>query len=279
MSGRNMARGSASERLYRGLLRVYPADFRARFGEEMAQLFADQLRDARAPDARAGAAQTWIRTLGDLVVTAISEHRRKDRILAHSLAEPPSAATKVLGVVGMIGGLMLIVAFLPNVPWTADFFNLRLVAFNAGAIAIVIAIHRRQSLAAPRLALAGSLPALVANAWYLMLVVRVVALPGQAGPGDYGPWFDVAATAMWLADAWFGVVVLRLGLAFRATGAVLAVGSVLAWGGLSRLGLVSGELAAVFGPLSLAGIAANGLAWIALGLELATRRRSRAPSS
>ncbi len=269
MSGRE----SVAERSYRGLLRLYPAAFRLRFADEMVQLFADEMRDARRPSARSGPVRTWVRTLGDLAVTAVSEHTRKDRTVGHSLTEPPSLASKLLGLVGVLGGLILIVAFVPSIPWSPDFFNLRLVLFNVGAIAIVIGVHRRQADAGRRLALAAAIPAVLANAWYLVMVVRVVALPGEAGRGDYGPWFDVAATAMWLADAWFGIVVLRLGVASRAAGAVLGVGSVLALGGLDRLGLVSGQFAAIVEPLALAGIALNGIAWIALGLELALRRR------
>ena len=40
---------STHERIYRRLLSVYPAAFRARYAEPMAQLFADQLRDTRDP--------------------------------------------------------------------------------------------------------------------------------------------------------------------------------------------------------------------------------------
>jgi putative ABC transport system permease protein len=65
------------ERVYRALLRLYPAAFRARFAGEMVQLFSDQLRDARSDGAPAGATRTWLRALGDLAVTAASEHARR----------------------------------------------------------------------------------------------------------------------------------------------------------------------------------------------------------
>lgn len=271
-------REPVAERLYRGLLRLYPSEYRLRFADEMVQLFADQMRDARQPDARSGPARTWFRTLGDLAVTTASEHTRKDRTVAHSLAEPPSVGMRLLGLLGILGGFFLVVAFVPSIPWSGDFFNLRLVLFNAGAIAIVIGVHRSQSASGPRLALAGAVPALLANAIYLIMVVRLVALPGEPGRGDYGPWFGVAATALWLADAWFGIVVVRLGVASRAAGATLAIGSTLAWSGMDQLGLASGDLGWIFGPLSQVGIALNGVAWIALGLELTLRRRRVATS-
>jgi hypothetical protein len=47
---------------------------------------------------------------------------------------------------------------------------------------------------------------------------------------------------------------------------------------MDRLGLASGDLGWIVGPLSQVGIALNGVAWIALGLELALRRRRVATS-
>ncbi len=264
-------RESGAERLYRGLLRLYPSEFRHRFGDEMVQLFADQLRDARAPRARFGSARTWIRTLGDLAVTAVSARTRGDRAVALSLAEPPSPMSKLLGVIGILGGLILIVAFVPSIPWTSDFFNLRLALFNAGAIAIVIAVHRRQSVSGRRVAIAGAVPAILANAWYLAMVIWVVAKPGEVGPGDYGPDFFAAGWFLWVADAWFGLVVLQLGVVSRLAGAALAVGSILTLSGMT--GVLGSDLKPLFGPLALAGLAANGIAWIALGLEVALVQR------
>jgi hypothetical protein len=194
--------------------------------------------------------------------------------VAHSLTVPPSTASRMLGLVGIAGGLILVVAFVPNIPWSADLFNLRLALFNAGAVAIVIAVHRRQAPVAPVLALLGAAPALLANAWHLVMIVRVVAQPGQPGAGDYGPVYFAAIAAMWLADAWFGLVTLRLGVVSRWGALALAIGSVLAFTPLDRLGLTSPDSPTIFVQLGLAGIALNGLGWILLGLAVATRRRA-----
>jgi hypothetical protein len=195
-----------------------------------------------------------------------------------SLAAPPAAVTRLLGLVGILGGFALVAVFVPPIPWNADLFNLRLVAFNAGAIAIALALHRRHSVESPALALAGTAPIVAANAWYMVMVLRLVSAPGQPGPGDYGPLFDVAAACMWLADAWFGFVVARLGIFPRWAGAALTLGSLLAFAGMDRLGLASGPLASIVVPVALAGIAINGLAWIALGFDLARSRRTIRPA-
>jgi hypothetical protein len=51
--------------VYRGLLRLYPRDFRLEYGEDMSQLLALQLRDENA-------ARVWGRTVLDLALTVPS---------------------------------------------------------------------------------------------------------------------------------------------------------------------------------------------------------------
>ena len=261
-----MNRPDAShERLYRVLVRLYPAEFRTRFGDEMVQFFSDQLRDARTRGATAGIARTWLRTLGDLAVTAPSEHVRRDRTVAHSLGGPPSIATRALGLAGVLGGVVLVAAFIPNLPWGADLFNLRLALFNVGAIAIVLALYRRQALVAPRLALLVAVPVILANAWHLFWIVRIVAQPGPPGVGDYPPVYQAATQAMWLADAAFGLVTLRLGVVSRWAALALTIGSLLAFEPLR------------VGDLGLVGLALNGLGWILRGIGVAGRGRATRP--
>ena len=61
-------------RIYRYLLRAFPAEFRARFGQDMTELFADRCRDARR---RGFAAVCWlvVRTIVDLARAARGERR------------------------------------------------------------------------------------------------------------------------------------------------------------------------------------------------------------
>ncbi|MEO6351442.1 MAG: hypothetical protein ABIP53_12390, partial [Candidatus Limnocylindrales bacterium] len=77
------AGAGAHERIYRTLLSMYPSQFRAAYGDQVAQLFGDQLRDE-------GAAKTWLRALQDLPKAAISEHLRRNRTEAHSLTLAPT---------------------------------------------------------------------------------------------------------------------------------------------------------------------------------------------
>jgi hypothetical protein len=258
------------ERVYGWLLRFYPAEFRARFAGDMVQLFRDQLRDARTGASPAGPARTWLRTLPDLVMTAASEHARRDRTVAHSLATTsPSTASRVLGLVGILGGAVLLAAFLFEI--SPELNAVRIYLFLIGAMAIVIGVHRRQTSVAPTVALLGAFPAVLANAWYLAMMVLANGRP-QPFAGDFGLVFFAAGVAMWLADAWFGVVTFRLGVVTRWGALALAIGSLLAGTGIDRLGLTS----TIFGPLSQVGIVLGGIGWILLGLDVATRRRPAA---
>jgi hypothetical protein len=136
----------------------------------------------------------------------------------------------------------------------------------------VIGVHRCQASAAPALALLGAVPAVLANAWCLAMVVLALGSP-QPFASDFGLVYFFAAEAMLLTDALFGLVTLRLGVVTRWGALALAIGSVLATTGNDRLGLTSAENPTIFGPLALAGIVLSGAGWILLGLDVATRRR------
>ncbi len=265
--------GASHERLYRRLLRCYPATFRARFGEEMVQLFGDQLRDARMARHGTGATEVWLRAIGDIVVSAAFEHARGDRTIGHSLSVAPSRWTRLLGLVGIVGGAWIVAWLLPFIPWGPEGVNLRLMAFNLGAIAIVIALARRLPSSA-RLAAAIASLAVLANAAYLLMAVLSLGrpVPPQPDPAFRLTWFWVGV-AMWWADAAFGFVALRFGGIARLGAAALAVGSVLAFLGMDRLELVIGPYKDLIVPLALLGITLNGVGWILLGLDVATRRR------
>jgi hypothetical protein len=261
------------ERVYRRLLRLYPGAFRARYGDEMVQLFGDQLHAGRLLDESIGATRLWIRTLWDLVVTASSEHRR-DRSVARSLSAPPTATSRLMGALGIAGGALLLAAWIPAIPWGVYGFNLRLILFNVGAIAIVAAVHRRQAPIARRLSYVGAIPAIAANAWYLVMILLATGRPVFPEPDpDFRLVFFWAGVALWLSDALFGIVALRIGVVTRWGALALTVGALLAGPGMDRLGFTTGPFSSLMVPLALSGIFLVGVGWIWLGIDVATRRR------
>lgn len=81
---RGAATGSASERVYRSLLRAYPEDLRREYGEEMARTFRDLRRRELEGRGARGIALLWGRALPELVFTALKE---RSTMLGRNLAQ------------------------------------------------------------------------------------------------------------------------------------------------------------------------------------------------
>jgi hypothetical protein len=68
---------SLSVRVYRGLLRTYPREFRLEYGEAMIQVF----RDLCLQSGKTGLASVWGRALLDFAVTLISEYMNRGVVM------------------------------------------------------------------------------------------------------------------------------------------------------------------------------------------------------
>src|SRR5262245_8466038 len=102
-------------------------------------------------------------------------------MIGHATMVAPSRSTRVLGLAGILGGAWIVAWLLPFVPWGPEGINLRLVAFNVGAIAIALALARRLAPSA-RLAVAIAAATVLANAWYLLMVVLSIGRPVPPEP-------------------------------------------------------------------------------------------------
>ena len=192
--------------------------------------------------------------------------------MTHTLAASPSATSRVLGAAGILGGAFLLVAFLLEIP--AGINDLRIVIYLVGAIAVVVAVDGRQVHASPTLARLVAIAAVAANTTVLLREVLPYG-PWHPFAGDDGLVLFYGGIAMWLTDAAFGLVTLRLGVVTRWGALALTVGSILAILGFDRLGLTSDADPTIFGSLAMTGIALNGIGWILLGFDVATRGRAR----
>jgi len=65
---------SRAERIFRRLLRLFPADFRGDFGDDMTAAFRDQRRDVLARGGAVSAMRLWWDTLHGVLTTAPREH-------------------------------------------------------------------------------------------------------------------------------------------------------------------------------------------------------------
>ena len=97
--------------------------------------------------------------------------------------------------------------------------------------------------------------------------------PPEPDP-EFRPLYALAANTMWVSNALFALVALRLGVVSSRGTIILTVGSLLAATGVS--GNLSHELADALAPLTVAGVVMVGVAWMLLGIDVATRRRALA---
>jgi len=154
--------------------------------------------------------------------------------------------------------------------------TIRIVLFNLGAIAIVVAVYRRLRSQIPQLALVVAMLAILANAVFIGWVIAGIGRPNAAA-GFFGLVGDASAIAMWLSDALFGLLALFYvrGLGRWGAGA-LFIGSLLAPAGLDRLGWTSPGDGSLLGSLVHIGLALGGIGWVVLGVAVASRRETSA---
>jgi hypothetical protein len=63
-------------RIYAALVLLYPATLRRQFGEEMIEVFAEQMRDACRKNGWVGGMGVWRSVAGETLRTALSSHLR-----------------------------------------------------------------------------------------------------------------------------------------------------------------------------------------------------------
>jgi hypothetical protein len=285
-------RRSISERVYAGLLHLYPSAFRANYRDEMVVLFGDQLRDARTRRGTRGVVAIWIRTLGDLARSAVGEHLRRDRTMAQSLASfEPTRSMRLLGLVGVAGGVVLLWAFISLNPFGDQSVNfVRLSLFWLGGMAIALALYGRLAAASPRLAALTTAAVLVSGVWNALWAGLAIS---QENPyaDAFGGIGIVGGIVAWIVQAAYGVALLRMASAMpgmnrhvRTVSRIAALALVLG-GPLAFLGINDRELANwqgfeattmpfILTRLGQIGLILTGAGWIMLGtlLVLAGRR-------
>lgn len=272
-------RQGLSERIYAGLLRAYPRTFRRRYADEMVLLFGDQLRDARATKGAGGITVTWLRTLLDLASSAFGEHLRKDRTMAQSLATfEPTRTMRLLGLFGVVGAVLLLWAFVAFNPFAAPGANnIRLVLFGLAGAAISLAFYRRQAVAAPTLALLTTAAVVIAGLWSVAVVILSDRVE-RPFIGTFGFVGLLSGIALWVTPAVWAIGLLHTGAAWQGMpanlalatklGAAILIGSIVAWFGDDRLGLVDSLWGEMWQAVALVGVVMNGIGWLILGVVL-----------
>ena len=98
---------SGSERIYGALLAAYPKEFRRAHGREMAQVFRCMCHEEVVSGGRGGLTRLWVRTLLDLLATALAE-RTKKALGRRMLVGSSSKLVRGGGLAAAAGGVLLI---------------------------------------------------------------------------------------------------------------------------------------------------------------------------
>jgi hypothetical protein len=145
-----------AERIYRLLLRAYPPDFRAEYGEEMVQVFRDQCRESEVRSLR-----FWANVIWDLARSAPALHVENTRHVEVTM-KPAAILTLLFGALYMLNvGVEWGAASTQAISGTHS-LSIALGAFASALLlggAVAILLQNRQ---AARLSLLASLALVVA---------------------------------------------------------------------------------------------------------------------
>jgi len=200
----------------------------------------------------------------------------------------PTRATRVLGLFGAVGAILLLSAYVSFEPFEDARANeVRLVGFSLAGVAISLAFYRRQAVVAPTLAILTTGGVAIAGLWYAAMVI---VAPGIEHPfiGAFGLLNLFANIALWVTPTIWAIGMLHTGAAWQDVsrsrarltklGIAILLGSIVAWLGDDRLGLVDSLWGQMWQTIALAGVAMNGIGWLILGTVLVVADRG-APSA
>ena len=226
----------------RRLVRLYPAVWRARYGDEFLALLED-----RPPTGVA---------IIDVLWGALD---------AYLFPQAPEGRfrmfTRLAGLAAVAAGATLLIGFLP----VEDINRFTVPTVYVLAVIGLIGIHLRQVSAQPTLAWFGFLAALAALGAGVSGVVLSAAGVLPPSGGEYG---FVSGLALWIGMVVLGATMLSIRVFPTVVSLLLTVSAPVA-----MLGLVVGRAessADALGVVALAGIALYALAWIGVGISLVT---------
>ena len=193
-AGRDDRSASSSERVYRVLMRAYPEEVRRRYGDEMVGYFGDLCREERMNRGSKGMALLWVRTLPELLFTALEQRGALFKRNAYLPAGPERVA-RWGALCALVGGIMGV--------------TLHLIGSLLGVLSILTGYYSYGGGPLVQLfTLSLFLGALSLSSLGLFgLYGAVVARSGRPGlAAGVGLGFSTAAAVLWLATSGYAVV-------------------------------------------------------------------------
>lgn len=130
------AREPRVPRIARGLMRLYPAEFRRHYGKELERLLADVAQ--ASPGGPVARAAFWIRVLADVAQSAVAER-------AAQLAHPSrTVLIRAAGISSVLGGAVFLAGMITPLRGPARAgVPASVVGMAAGAVGLYLALHGR----------------------------------------------------------------------------------------------------------------------------------------
>jgi hypothetical protein len=233
---------SLSVRVYRGLLRTYPREFRQEYGEAMVQVF----RDLCLRSGGAGLARVWGRALLDYAVSLVSEHMERGIEMTKTkwiqLSGWGLAASGFLLMAGFAAGSRPEYNPSNAAAWPIDpilnrmagvLITIAMLLMSAGFAGLLERFREQASM----LGLGGL---------FIGSFAGLTGAVGAIGLGFFqnGPWWNLLMMGILgvnLSLVLFGVDCLRQHLFTRWNGLPLAIGSVFLASALATMGPIQIE--------------------------------------
>jgi hypothetical protein len=197
-----------SERAYRALLILYPANFRRDYGHHMTQVFRDTCRDTYRQEGAWGLAFWWGAALFDLLQTVIEQHRKVTFTMSQAKFIQWS------GWLCILGGVFFVVSGISQLQGSVRGFEVTLIALipamaliTLGLIGIYLRYTAQLNLFGKLALLATMVGAVIAvvgwllvfvvgdNFWQLAVVGWLLYIAGQTVFGGF-------ATTVHLLPKW-----------------------------------------------------------------------------
>lgn len=219
--------------IYRALLLLYPARFRRTYGEQMALVFRDACRDAARQQGLVGLSWVWSLTLGDLIVTAISERLEQDMSRTSLALYRTSGLVSLVGIVAWILGPIAITVALTLTHMVGANAPLAVTLLvPVGWLFFVIGFVGLYTWLAKRSSVLVWLPGIAAIAILIVLVAATMywTYNSQLGVQQMGNSEVVDVTARQVVNEqldYYAYAVMNL--AYPALGLALFISGLIAW--------------------------------------------------
>jgi hypothetical protein len=258
-----------SETIYGLLLSLYPPEFRREYGAHMRQIFRDVARDRYHHQGVAGLAFWWNRTLLDLTLTVIEQHRKVRFVMSKSTFIQLTGIFLVVG--GALSGLAAFSQLQPDDHYTYHGIYQALILLLApGWLLVGLGCFGLALRYAPALGAVGQWTLYLTGIGLLVMAAGVVGTSIQDSLWNVwmagGVLHVIGLTAFGLLHVWKPALPIFRALPLQIAGGWLVM----------MLGVLQTSSQTTNNTLAFLLFVGMGLAWLAIGLAVNRQQKEAA---